>query len=377
MLPIQRKISPYNHYKLTNKKNQFIVIHYVGSTSTAANNANYFYGGNRDASANYFVDEISIWQSVEDYNGAWHCGGGLQGNNWHKYFGTCTNSNSIGIEMCCKKDSSGNWYFEDATVQNTIDLTKMLMTKYNIDLDHVIRHADVTGKVCPEPYCRRESDWLDFKARLTGASTTVETNKVDYQVEVTADVLNCRAGYSTAYSIITTYTKGTKLNISEEYNGWGYTGTGWISLSYTKKITVVPTEPIVENKKEEEEIVTQEQFNEMMNVWIADSANKQPGDWSAEARNWAESNGLIQGDEQGRMMYKKNLTREEFVTVLSRLFDVDDSQVGDWSAEARNWAESAQLVVGDGNKKGWMDFVTKEQLVTILYRFKELIKNEK
>lgn len=212
---------------------------------------------------------------------------------------------------------------------------------------------------------------VDVAALLAGTSAKVKTNKVNYQVEVTTDTLNCRAGYGTAYNVITTYKKGTKLNISEEYNNWGYTGVGWISLAYTKKIVIAPPVPEV---KKEEEIVTQEQFNEMMNVWIADSANKAPGDWSIEARNWAENNGLIQGDEQGRMMYKKNLTREELVTVLSRLFDVDDAKVSEWSAEARNWTESTQLVVGDGNKKGWMDYITKEQLVTILYRFKELIK---
>ena len=72
MLPIQRKISAYNHYKGNNIK--YIVIHYVGATGTAKNNADYFYGGDRQASAHYFVDDGSIWQSVEDFNGGWHVG---------------------------------------------------------------------------------------------------------------------------------------------------------------------------------------------------------------------------------------------------------------------------------------------------------------
>ena len=43
-------------------------------------------------------------------------------------------------------------YFEEKTVQNTIDLTRMLMKKYSIDISHVIRHWDVVGKNCPQPY---------------------------------------------------------------------------------------------------------------------------------------------------------------------------------------------------------------------------------
>lgn len=129
-----------------------------------------------------------------------------------------------------------------------------------------------------------------------------------------------------------------------------------------------------ETKQEEEDIVTQEQFNQMMNVWIAESANKQPGDWSAEARHWAENNGLIKGDEQGRLMYKKDITREEMITVLYRIFNGDDSKASNWSAEARSWAETEGLVQGAGNNKGWAEYLTKEQFITILYRFKELIK---
>ena len=70
--------------------------------------------------------------------------------------------------------------------------------------------------------------------------------------------------------------------------------------------------------EQEEEIVTQEQFNQMMNVWIAEEAKKDAANWSAEAREWAERNGLVNGNEHGEKMYKKLLTREELVTVLYR-----------------------------------------------------------
>lgn len=68
-------------------------------------------------------------------------------------------------------DTSRGWYFEDATVQMAIALTKELMTKYNIPADHVIRHYDVTGKICPNPYVYNHTQhtWEAFKAALVTA----------------------------------------------------------------------------------------------------------------------------------------------------------------------------------------------------------------
>ena len=177
MLPIQQKLTPYNYTAMSNKKNEYIVIHYVGAVSTAANNATYYANNKLQASAHYFVDETSIWQSVKDTDRAWHCGGGLQGSNGHSYYGICTNSNSIGIEMCCKKTSSGVWYFEEDTVKNTIELVKYLMKKYNIPIDRVIRHYDVTGKICPVPYVN-ETAWSGFKSKLV-EKTIQEYIRVD------------------------------------------------------------------------------------------------------------------------------------------------------------------------------------------------------
>lgn len=165
MLKIQKKLTPYNYTAMNNKKNLYIVVHYVGAVSTAKNNAIYYASQKLEASAHYFVDETSIWQSVEDKDRAWHCGGGLQGKNGHTFHKICTNSNSIGIEMCVKKTSSGEWYFEPETVENTVDLVKMLMKKHNVPIDRVIRHYDVTGKTCPAPYVD-EAKWNDFKNRI-------------------------------------------------------------------------------------------------------------------------------------------------------------------------------------------------------------------
>lgn len=171
MVKINKKISKYNYSSRSGKSIQYIVIHYVGAVSTAANNVTYFAGGNRSASAHYFTDDTSIWQSVEDKNAAWHCGGGSQGSGGKTFYGKCTNSNSLGIEMCCKRNSSGSLYITDATIKNTADLTKYLMKKYNVPASRVIRHYDVTGKDCPAPYINA-TKWKALHKTLTGSSTT-------------------------------------------------------------------------------------------------------------------------------------------------------------------------------------------------------------
>lgn len=145
---------------ISNNRNiQYIVMHYVGAVSNAKNNGTYFRNAYRGASAHYFIDENDCVQVVEDKNISWHCG--TNGQYKHPF---CRNSNSIGIEMCCK--NNGDWYFEDATISNTIELVKELMQKYNIPIENVIRHYDVTGKICPQPYVKNESDWYNFKSKL-------------------------------------------------------------------------------------------------------------------------------------------------------------------------------------------------------------------
>lgn len=66
--------------------------------------------------------------------------------------------------------------------------------------------------------------------------------------------------------------------------------------------------------------MTQQEFNNMMNVYLQQLALQDPSQWSMNARNWAESSGIIQGDENGNKMYRKFVTREELAEVL-RKFD--------------------------------------------------------
>ena len=70
--------------------------------------------------------------------------------------------------------------------------------------------------------------------------------------------------------------------------------------------------------REEEEEMTQEQFNDMMENYLASRAQKAPHDWSAADRKWAEENGIIQGDPDGDKRYQSFITREEAAAMMRR-----------------------------------------------------------
>lgn len=187
MKSITRKISKYNFSSRSGQKIKYIVMHFTGNkTDTALNNANYFGGGNRNASAHYFVDNTSIVQVVEDTMASWHCG---DGNG--KY--GITNQNSIGIEMC-----GTNGEIAKDTESNTIDLVKQLMKKYNIPNDRVVRHYDASRKNCPSPWSKNNwSKWNDFKKKLVNNKPNKPILKEVYRVRKSWKDTNSQKG---AYS---------------------------------------------------------------------------------------------------------------------------------------------------------------------------------
>lgn len=166
---INKLITPYNYSEGQSSRIQYIVIHYVGATGGAEANCRYYASRYVGASAHYFVGfDGEIWQSVEDHNIAWHVGSKTYR---HK---ECRNSNSIGIELCVRNKgsqaaTSRDWYFEDATVSSAEELTRALMERYQVPADHILRHYDVTGKICPNPYVYNHTShtWDQFKQALT------------------------------------------------------------------------------------------------------------------------------------------------------------------------------------------------------------------
>lgn len=168
------------NYRKANMTPKYIVIHYFGGLGTAKSTAGWFGNPAAEASAHYVLDEgDTIYHCVSDHDVAWHCGS----KNGYVH-PECRNNNSIGIEARPAKISSKtlqaadtDWYFKPQVIDNLVWLTKKLMKQYNIPAERVIRHYDVTGKLCPRPMCGKDTNayyktsgdaqWALFKARLT------------------------------------------------------------------------------------------------------------------------------------------------------------------------------------------------------------------
>ena len=158
-------------------KISFIVCHYLGVPNK--DNPD-LYGGGYGGHYNIKRDG-SIYLAANPKTAVvWHCGGGLQGDGGHQFYKICTNYNSIGIECgVCYTDTSAKegdgdsdkWYFTEETQESLVWLVSKLMDEYNISFEHVIRHRDVSGKVCPNPYVKNNHTrtswtWNEFKNNL-------------------------------------------------------------------------------------------------------------------------------------------------------------------------------------------------------------------
>lgn len=134
-----------------------IVVHFTATLASARNNATYFARNEvQGASAHYFVDDITpeIYQSVAEGDTAWHAG------DWQM------NCRAVGIEVVSAGED-----FSATEVEKLGWLVRKLMAKYGIGASGVIRHYDVTGKLCPAPYVAA-SKWAALKAAITGGGSS-------------------------------------------------------------------------------------------------------------------------------------------------------------------------------------------------------------
>lgn len=159
---------------------EYIVIHYVGATGDAkANLAYYNQRTTTNASADFYVGHGGdIWQYNPDpaKRYCWAVGGKKQSGYEGSLYGIAKNANCVSVEMCVKTKgshtpNSPDWYFEQATIDAAVELTRYLMDSYNIPASRVIRHFDVNGKSCPgvvgwNAISGSETAWNDFKRRI-------------------------------------------------------------------------------------------------------------------------------------------------------------------------------------------------------------------
>lgn len=144
---------------------KYIVVHYTGTSASAKNNCQYFCGGNRNASADYFIDKDG---SIYKYNGncacfySWHCGDGYGRNG-------ITNANSIGIEVV-----SAGEEFTSAQKSSLKALIDAICADYGVSKNNIKRHYDASGKWCPAPYAGdNNAKWNTLLSYLKSSGSTV------------------------------------------------------------------------------------------------------------------------------------------------------------------------------------------------------------
>lgn len=127
----------YSRPQIPLKEVKKIAVHYVGNPNTSAlANRNYFENckeGGRYVSSHYIVGlKGEVIQCIPT-------------DEW-SYCTNQANGYSISIE-CCHPKSDG--IFNDSTYVSLCELCAMLLKKFNLTTNDLIRHYDITQKTCP------------------------------------------------------------------------------------------------------------------------------------------------------------------------------------------------------------------------------------
>jgi len=160
IVEIIKKLIKYNYTTKPNRKFSFICVHDTDNVDMGANalmHYNYFNEGNKNASADFFVDDKQVIQLIDIDNAySWAVGDG-----YGKY--GITNANSISVEICINSDGNYN-----TAVINTIELVAYLMRTYNIPIERVVSHHMASRKICPKSMYDngKWTGWNKFKRDL-------------------------------------------------------------------------------------------------------------------------------------------------------------------------------------------------------------------
>lgn len=142
-----------------------VVIHYVGNPDTTA-----------QANRNYFE---SLSSGAEGVYASSHFVVGLEGETIQciplteiAYASNGRNGDTVSIEVC-HPDETGE--FSPVTYDRVVELTAWLCREFRLDPEtEVIRHYDVTGKICPKYYVENPEAWDAFR---TDVAAEMEAQK--------------------------------------------------------------------------------------------------------------------------------------------------------------------------------------------------------
>lgn len=142
-----------------------IVVHYTANPGTSAMQNRDYFEGLKDSHITHASSHFVI---------------GIEGELVQcipckeiSYASNDRNHDTISIE-CCIADDTGK--FSDATYQTLVHLVAWLVGRYDLRVDDVIRHYDVTGKLCPKYYVEHEDAWEQLKSDV---ADYIEKNGVE------------------------------------------------------------------------------------------------------------------------------------------------------------------------------------------------------
>lgn len=133
-----------------------IVVHYTANPGSSAQaNRNYFEGlkdsGERKASSHFVIGlDGEIIQCIP--------------SSEISYASNDRNKDTLSIE-CCHPDESGA--FNSATYTSLVRLVAWLCKRFDLEAADVIRHYDVTGKICPKYFVDHEDAWEQFRQDIS------------------------------------------------------------------------------------------------------------------------------------------------------------------------------------------------------------------
>lgn len=178
---------------------------------------------------------------------------------------------------------------------------------------------------------------------------------------VNTSSLNVRSGYSSSASLIGGLSKGTKVEIVGEQNGWYKiiygSGYGHVSGAYITLDTPVvpPTNP-------------ETGFSDIK------------GNWAEEKINDFANKGYINGYEDNTFRPQNNISRAEFVKVVNKVFGLTqtsskvfiDVPNGYWAKDEIDIAVTAGVAQGFGGEFRPNDNITRQEAAKMLGNYKKL-----
>ena len=148
-------LNPYSRPATPLETIDGVVIHYVGNPGTSA-----------AANRSYFAN---LALTHEAYASA-HFVVGLEGEVLQcvplteiAYCSSQANDHTVSIEVC-HADEAGE--FSAETMASLLRLTAWLCGEFDLSSADVIRHYDVTGKICPKYYVEHPEAWEGFLSAL-------------------------------------------------------------------------------------------------------------------------------------------------------------------------------------------------------------------